>query len=363
MHILFAHAGLHRIHRGSEIVFEAVAQEIAAAGVHEVTVAGSGPPIAGRAYSFEHVPVIPREKFERWPKVPYLRSEYMYEDLIFSAALMLGGLASRADLTVGCAYPYTNWALRFSRPGKPRTPHVFVTQNGDWPASQSKGEPKFFDCDGLICTNPIYFERNLDRWRSVLIPNGVDLDRFHPGAGDRSKLGIPLHQPVVLMASALQPGKRVESAIRAVSSVPNAFLLIAGDGILREEVDSLAAKLLPSRYMRKTFPHEQMPEVYRCADVFLHTTIGESFGNIYIEALSSGLPIVAHDEEVTRWILGKHALLVDTRVDDDIVNAIQSLISVSRRTTTGAVAWARERYGWKRVARSYLEFFETVASK
>ena len=95
---------------------------------------------------------------------------------------------------------------------------------------------------------------------------------------------------------------------RAVAQVPDAFLVIAGDGPLRGQVDRLAADLLPGRFLRKTFSHELMPMLYRSSNVLLHMATQEPFGNVYIEALASGTPIVAHDDENTRWILEDHAL-------------------------------------------------------
>jgi glycosyltransferase involved in cell wall biosynthesis len=55
-----------------------------------------------------------------------------------------------------------------------------------------------------------------------------------------------------------------------------------------------------------------MPALYRAADVFLHMAQEESFGNVYLEAMASGLPVVAHDSARTRWICGEAAFLVDT---------------------------------------------------
>jgi glycosyltransferase involved in cell wall biosynthesis len=94
-----------------------------------------------------------------------------------------------------------------------------------------------------------------------------------------------------------------------LGSVPRAFCVIAGDGPLRNGVDHLAAKLLPGRFLRSTFPHELMRVLYRSANVFLHAAVRESFGNVYIEALVSGTPIVAHNDEVTRWIFKLNFLL------------------------------------------------------
>ncbi len=362
MHALFALPGLHRIRRGAEVVFENVAQEIAAGGIHKVTIAGSGHPIAGRAYDFLHVPAASRDRFEKWPKLPFLRSEFMYEDLSFAAGMKSKLALDSYDITMTCSYPYTNWALRRRQRGKRRPPHVFVTQNGDWAATGGRGEPRFFSCEGLICTNPLYFERNRDRWRSTLIPNGIDPALFRPGPGARELFGIPADRPVILMVSALEAGKRVLEAMRAVADVPDAFLLIAGDGNLRAEVDRAAADMLPGRFRRATFTHDQMPELYRSADLFLHAKIEESFGNVYIEALSSGLPIVAHDDQVARWILGDHAHLVDTRSQSAFSETIRTAIDSPKADRSESVAWAHANYSWAVVAKKYAEFLAEVAS-
>ncbi|HWJ37568.1 MAG TPA: glycosyltransferase family 4 protein [Sphingomicrobium sp.] len=360
MRILFALPGLHRFGRGAEVVFESVAQQIALWGEHEITLVGSGAPRSDRAYEFIHVPAASREHFEHWPRLPLLRHEFMYEELTFAARLALLRAVADADLTMTCSYPYTNWALR--RPRKHRPLHVFVTQNGDWGPQGQGLEPSLFSCDGLICTNPLYYERNRDRWHSTLIPNGVDPHRFHLGPKRKAELGLPADGRLILMVSALDPGKRVIEAMHACADVPGAFLLVAGDGPLRDEVEALATELLPGRFLRGTFRHEQMPELYRSADLFLHTKIRESFGNVYVEALSSGTPIVAHDDEVTRWILGDHATLVDTTCRADLTAAIARALDTPSDGQEAA-KWAHGRYAWDVVAGKYLEFFEDVLKR
>lgn len=342
-------------------MFESIAQEIAVRGEHEVTLVGSGEPRADRAYQFIHLPAISRERFEAWPKVPFLRHEFMYEELTFAVRLAALPAVGAADVTLTCSYPYVNWALRRPRRGK-RPPHVFVTQNGDWAAQQSGPEPHFFSCEGLICTNPLYSARNRDKWHSTLIPNGVDPRRFTPGPQRKAELGLPTDQPVVLMVSALEAGKRVIEAMHAMADVPDAALVVAGDGPLRDEVDRLAAEILPGRFMRATFRHEQMPDLYRSANLFLHTKIRESFGNVYIEALSCGVPVVAHDDEVTRWILGEYATLVDTNNRSALTEAI---VEALRTPSVGAAAaaWAHKRYSWDVVAAKYVEFFADVLAR
>ena len=69
-------------------------------------------------------------------------------------------------------------------------------------------------------------------------------------------------------------------------------------------LEAKAAKLLPGRFTLLSLPAEKMPPVYRSADVFLHLSKEEAFGNVYLEAMACGLPIVARDSRghVGSWV-------------------------------------------------------------
>ncbi|HWJ38841.1 MAG TPA: hypothetical protein VNR86_08790, partial [Sphingomicrobium sp.] len=105
MRILFALPGLHRFGRGAEVVFESVAQQIAERGEHHITLVGSGQARADRAYDFIHVPAASREHFERWPRIPFFRHEFMYEELTFAVALAALPAIGKADITMTCSFP------------------------------------------------------------------------------------------------------------------------------------------------------------------------------------------------------------------------------------------------------------------
>lgn len=361
MRILFVLPGFHRVQRGAEVALETVAAHIAADGLDEVTLIGSGQPDPSRPYRFRHVAAVPRERFERWPRAPFARNEFMYEDATFVPGLLRAYRPRDFDVTVTCSFPYVHWVL--NRPARHRPRHVFVTQNGDWPAHLDNAEARWFGCDGLVCTNPEYYERNRDRWFSALVPNGVDTTRFHPGTGDRARFGLPTDAPIVLMVSALMTSKRVAEAIRAVAELPDTHLVVAGDGPLRAELDALAAELMPGRFARRTLQFADMPELYRCADVFLHTTLLESFGNVYIEALASGLPIVAHDSPVTQWILGAHAELIDTEDHHALVDALHQARTHGTDDLDVRVKLAEDRFAWPVVAGAYRTFLEDVLAR
>ena len=364
MRVQFILPGLHRTSRGAEVAFESIAGALAATGLDEVTLVGSGRERPASPYRFHHVPSVRRERFERFPRLPPLRNEYVYEELSFMPGLLMEYRPTSADVTITCSYPFVNWYLsRWPPHGVRRPKHVFVTQNGDWAPYSDDLEYRFFSCDGLVCTNPDYFERNRHRWKSILIPNGVDVSRYSPGRGERERFGIPDDRKVVLMVSALVESKRVTAGAAAVARIPDVFLVVAGDGPERRKVDQMTAELLPGRFMRLVLPSSDMPSLYRSADVLLHTSLWESFGNIYLEALACGLPIVAHAHSVTTWCLGGHAYLVDARSEADIVNGLRAAFDEDPARRSDRVATATNRFTWHAVATRYRDFLSQVVAE
>lgn len=361
MRILFVLPGLHRVHRGAEVAFESVAAEIGRLGLDEVTLVGSGQPIAGRPYQFRHSGLVPRERFERLPRVPPFRTEYAVEEASWALNYLRRYRAGEADVTVTCSYPFVNWLLTRWPPFGARPAHVFVTQNGDWPAYSDKTEYALFRCDGLVCTNPLYFDRNKERWPSVLIPNGFDPNRFMPAPGERARFGLPDDKPIVLMVSALVESKRVLEGMRAVARIPGAHLVVAGDGPLRDRFDALGEQLMPGRFSRMTLPLDQMPALYRSADVMLHPTFHESFGNVYVEALAVGLPVVAHDYSVTRWIFGdNHPGLVDAADEAALTSALVQALERGRPDALDRSKDVAARFAWPAIARQYRDFLASI---
>ena len=358
MRILFALAGLHRVDRGAEIAFMSVASQLARQG-DDVTLIGSGPERPGREYRYIQAPSIRREKFERWPSLPMFRNETAWEEASFVPGLLRAYRPSDYDVTLTCAFPWTSWTLR--RPVAGRRPkHVFVTQNGDWPAYSDSSEFRLFECDGLICTNPEYFERNRARYRAALIPNGVDAARFKPGPPERARLGLPEKGPLVLMVSALIASKNVDEAIRAVALLPEVTLVVAGDGPLRDETKALADNLIPGRYVRVSLPSDDMPALYRSADAFLHLSRDESFGNVFVEAMACGTPVVAYDLPRTRWIVGDGGYLVDGRNPEAIASELMR--AMVRNDDGSSLVERAQAFRWSSVATQYRDFLEQVVS-
>jgi glycosyltransferase involved in cell wall biosynthesis len=121
---------------------------------------------------------------------------------------------------------------------------------------------------------------------------------------------------------------------------------------------------MPSRFRRMTLPLAEMPDLYRSADVMLHPTFHESFGNVYAEALAIGVPVVAHDYAVTRWIFGDgYPGLVDAADEQAITAAVTRAIEHGKPDALGRTAAAAERFSWRNIARQYRDFLVGVHDK
>lgn len=356
MRLIFALPGFHRYDRGAEIALLSVARELAHSG-EEVTVAGSGPTSPDVPYRYIKVPAIRREAFERFPTFPPFRSETAWEDATFALNLLRKVDLQQYDASLTCSFPFTHWALR--RLGRRGPASIFITQNGDWPAVSDHAEFRTFSCDGLVCTNPDYARRNELRWNCRVIPNGVDVARFKPGPDQRARLGLPTDKPIVLMVSALIESKRVMDGIRAIAEFGNTSLVVAGDGPLRQEVIQLGSDLLGERFKLVSLPAADMPNLYRSADVFMHLSLLESFGNVFLEAWASGLPIVAHDSDRLRWILGASHYLCNTNDAAELDKALSEALSAVRAQSREGV----ERYSWAAVGSRYRKFINQTLSK
>jgi glycosyltransferase involved in cell wall biosynthesis len=361
MRVLFCLPGLHRVGRGAEVAFESIARALAARSGIAVTLIGSGSSRGSDPYHFVHAPCLPRERFESWPTGPALRSDCHYEELTFVPGFATRYHPAEHDIVVTCSYPFLNWAVRarglLAR--RKRPVHVFVTQNGDWPLRRQGSEFRFFGCDALVCINPEYYEEHGRSWPSALIPNGVDTARFGPGAPERERFALPSAVPLVLIVSALIPSKRVDEGIRAVAKLDGVHLVVAGNGPERDTIDALGRELLGPRFRRLVATHAEMPALYRSADLLLHMSTDEPFGNVYVEALATGTPIVTHDRPTTRWALGRFGHFTNT-LDLDGVAAMVRRALDAPSAREDAVAEARRRFDWNVVGAEYASFFYTL---
>ena len=141
-----------------------------------------------------------------------------------------------------------------------------------------------------------------------VIGNGVDLGSFTPISGQPGEvedqcyqLKLDSEKPIILHLGRLDVDKRVDIVIRAAAAAMqrcDAQLLVVGDGECRADLMDLADQLgIGDRSCFPGFmdPEKEVPGVYRMASVFTTASEIETQGLVLLEALASGLPVVAVD--------------------------------------------------------------------
>ena len=129
----------------------------------------------------------------------------------------------------------------------------------------------------------------LTRNEIQIIPWGIDTELF----SFKSK---PISSPVkILHIANLHPVKDQETLLRAfklISAQADAHLTIIGEGVLEDQVKSLAASLnLHNVSFVDPLPYDRLPEYYQKADILMHTSLSEGQSEVVTEAMSCGVVV------------------------------------------------------------------------
>ena len=175
---------------------------------------------------------------------------------------------------------------------------------------------------------------DIDPMRLRVLPNTVD-PRFAPGAPPRAlRRGLALEdRRVILTVSRLSSSERYKGHDRILAALPrilarrpDAFYLVVGDGDDRGRLEALAREKQVTQSVRfaGAVSAEELPDYYRLADAFVMPSAGEGFGIAFLEALASGLSVVAGDRDGGADALADGVLgaLVDPRDDHPLIDAV-----------------------------------------
>jgi len=206
--------------------------------------------------------------------------------------------------------------------------------------------------------------------RYTVVPNGVDLDLFRPSAKAECapQLGIA---PVRCLAVArLVERKGLGDLIRAFALLPRGRfeLEIVGEGPDAAALHRLTDALGLSGEIRfsGSLDRRAVAERYRAADLFTLPSSAEAFGNVFAEALASGLPIVGSRAGGIPELVehGVNGLLVNAGDAESLAQAIRYLADDPELRSQMRVrnrAKAEARLEWSQVTRRYISIYASVA--
>jgi glycosyltransferase involved in cell wall biosynthesis len=201
--------------------------------------------------------------------------------------------------------------------------------------------------------------RSVDPAKYRAVHNGIELARF---AGDRAEsrellrreLDIPPHARVAVTVSVLREGKGVEMLLAAadavVKQVPDAYLLIVGDGEKREEWMALSRTLgAAADRVRWAGYRRDVHAILPGCDLLVHPSLADAFPTVLLEAMAAGLAVVASNvggipEIVVEGVTGR---LVPPADPERLTEAMVALLSdpaTTERMSAAARQIARERF-------------------
>jgi glycosyltransferase involved in cell wall biosynthesis len=205
------------------------------------------------------------------------------------------------------------------------------------------------------------------------VPNGVDTERFRPVADKaalRSKYRIPQNSTVLLSVGRLTPPKDPLTLIDVFSrlsrTVDRAALVFVGKGELLTKARHWAAhKGVHNVTFLGHIDHERdLPDLYACADYYVMVSRYEGQPLTLLEAIATGLPVVASDIPALRMVEEIQCGRVLDFEDRD--GAAAGLAEYLRTDTTvhqrNAREYAVQHLDWTVIARQYLDTFERVVA-
>lgn len=210
----------------------------------------------------------------------------------------------------------------------------------------------------------------------VAIPNGLVYDRF-PSETDKraARATIPIDQKEGFWFGAvtrLQRGKNVHTLLAAFRSVAAAFdearLVVAGTGPEKDRLEAMARSAgLGDRVAFIGF-RKDIPEILRAVDCFVHTSLREGIPLALLEAMASGLPVVASDRGGIVEVFGRTDMgsMVDPEDPAAIAAAMTAMIKTGDDGRTAMGERSRQRalrhFRADKMVASLEELYEEVHS-
>jgi teichuronic acid biosynthesis glycosyltransferase TuaC len=199
----------------------------------------------------------------------------------------------------------------------------------------------------------------------TVIPNGVDINKFHPIPREeaRSRLNIPPGRMIISVGS-LIPRKGHDLLIKALKIVvqelgeTNIYLVIAGEGPSRGQIENLISSLGLSEYVRLvgSIPHSELNVWYSSADLFCLASSREGWPCVLLESLACGTPVVATDTWGVPELISSRTLGLLTQQDErDMAEKINLALKMAWHRDE-LVRYARE-HTWDRTAQAAFEVF------
>lgn len=211
------------------------------------------------------------------------------------------------------------------------------------------------------------------------IPNGIDTTKFHPiSLSDRKALRqmlkLPLDSHILIFVGRLVPRKGIDILIKAwpevIKRLPEAFLVICGSG--QYQVDSIETELI-SLVSGSTFEQSvkflgnvaNVDEYLKTANLFIFPSRGEGLPNALLEAMATGLPIVASNVGGVKDLIHHEDTghIFNVKNQDQLIESIHKVLTnpkYAQRLGESARRFVEDEFSIDTVLEKYIDLYETI---
>lgn len=205
--------------------------------------------------------------------------------------------------------------------------------------------------------------------RTVVIQEGVDEKFFSADCPHQTLKKYGIEGPYILYVGAGDLHKNLSRLIKVYVRMSDIFphsLVLAGKITERyRPIMELVEKLNLSHRIvfTDTVAEDDLPAVYKGADLFVLPSIYEGFGLVLPEAMACGTPVVASRISSIPEVVGNAAELFDPYDEDNMYDVCQTVLSDPdrrRRMRIIGVEWAR-RFSWQKMAKETRKIYEEVS--
>jgi len=261
--------------------------------------------------------------------------------------------------------------LRFKKK-HPKIPWLLTLQEGDPPEEIEKKVGPFKRQFHQIFEEADYFQaisKFLYNWaiqmgakEGEIISNGVDLEIFKPKQdSDRDK-------KVILTTSRLVKKNGIDDLIKAGQYLDFSFkIIIVGDGPDRDGLEKLAKKLnLDDKVVFEgRINHHDLVKYYSSADVFVRASLSEGLGNVFLEAMAVGLPIIGTPVGGIPDFLEdrKTGLFCEVKNPESIAKKIKEILEdddLRKTLSHNGLNLIREKYSWDKIAKQMENVYQKL---
>ena len=363
--IFFVCSGAGRIKRGFEAHMEDLYRNIKSSGKWEVFFYKGGGTSGNNEIPITH---FPRNSFIA--KIFAFiagRHPHDIQNISYFIGLIPSLIKNKAEIIYLGEPVICNLLIRWRKLSGQKFRIIFFTGGQTIPA-------KIGDKDIIHHVSPLCIKKAQDKGipeeKQFLIPHFLNLSDsmslISSEAKERLKAeyNIPQDSKIILSVGAIDSSvKRMDYLITEVSKLKEkVFLIMLGEEEAETgKIKAIAMKSLDKdSYMIKTVPRPDLHKYYSIADVFVLASLSEGFGMAYIEALAYGIPVIAHDYAVSRYVLKMLGYFTDLSVENNLAIAMGEILKTkfSLDQIQERYQFAYRNYSWKNLKPGYLNMFE-----